>query len=136
MSIFSGGTSLKFEEEGIIHEILVDTVEDEDTTDLEDNPVVVTVIRGIDEDGDECALWVQKRQLGYAIGQAVKEATGTAEEPKKGGKLKIKRGPDGEAKKAGFSAPHSFVARYEAPSATSSDVFDEGPTIDESEDPF
>jgi len=47
----------------------------------------------------------------------VKEATGAAGSPKPGGKLHVKRGPDGTASKAGFSPPHSYTAKYQAPAA-------------------
>ena len=132
MSIFSGGDALKFEEEGDVHVITVDEVEDivDQYAEEGDSPTV-TVIRGLDEDGDECVLYVRKRQLGYAIGQAVKEATGKAEAPAKGSTLKIKRGEDGEPRQKGHNPPHTFQAKYEPPKAGGGTFGD-----DDDEEPF
>ena len=112
---FSAGDAIKFPEVGAATTFTVTDVAEEERTDYDGNPETVVVVHGTDDDGDDVRLFCQKGQLRFAIGAAVKEATGKAGSPQPGGKLHVKRGPDGTASKAGFSPPHSYTAKYQPP---------------------
>lgn len=114
-SAFSAGGALKFANVGDAHTFTVSDVTEEERTNLKGDPETVIVVHGTDDEGESVRLFCQKGQLKYAIGQAVAEATGTAGAPKPGGKLYVVRGEDGTPSQAGYSAPHSYTAKYKAP---------------------
>lgn len=118
---FSAGEAIKFPDVGSEVTFTVTDVVEEERTNFDGDLETVIVIHGTDDTGD-VRLFCQKGQLKYAIGAAVKEATGTQGAPRAGGKLHVKRGPDGTASKAGYSAPHSYVAKYKAPEGVSADA--------------
>lgn len=135
---FSAGEAIKFPEVGSSCDISVAEVTEEERTDFDGNPEMVVVVHGTDyQSGDDVRLFCQKGQLRYAIGAAVKEATGAQGAPRNGSRLQVKRGPDGTASKAGFSPPHSYVAKYTPPAAgalADSAFADAAPAVEE--DPF
>jgi len=113
-SAFSSGSVIKFAEVGDAVTFTVTDVAEEERSDFDGNPENVIVIHGHDGT-DDVRLFCSKGQLKHAIGVAVKDATGTQGAPKPGGQLHVKRGPDGQASKPGYSAPHSYTAKYKAP---------------------
>lgn len=118
-SAFSSGDAIKFANVGDAATFTITDVTEEERTNLNTgDPENVIVIHGTDDTGEGVRLFCQKKQLLYAIGVAVKEATGESGAPKAGGKLHVKRGPDGTPSKPGYSAPHSFECRYQAPTPT------------------
>ena len=132
-SAFSAGEAIKFPEVGSEVTFTVTDVAEEERTNFDGDPETVIVIHGTDETGD-VRLFCQKGQLKFAIGSAVKEATGVQGAPRAGGKLHVKRGPDGTPSKVGYSAPHSYVAKYKAPTGAPADkAFG---AVAEDEDPF
>ena len=93
----------------------------------------VPVIQIVDDEGTEWDLWLGKASMRRAVAQSLgKNGTGTKLEV--GGKLAVVRLEDGQASKAGYSAPHQFAAQYSPPTkpaatndaggdATASDLF-------------
>lgn len=112
---FSSGNVLKFPDIGDSYTFTVTDLTQEDRINLNGQEETVLVIHGLDDTGDAVRLFCNKNQMKYAIGNAVQTATGKPGAPKPGGKLSIKRTEDGPVKKAGYSAPHGYAAKYEAP---------------------
>lgn len=112
---FSSGNVLKFPDIGDSYTFTVTDLTEEDRINLNGQEETVLVIHGLDDTGDAVRLFCNKNQMKYAIGKAVQETTGKPGAPQTGGKLSIKRTEDGPVKKAGYSAPHGYAAKYEAP---------------------
>jgi hypothetical protein len=80
-----------------------------------DEDVPVLQIR--DAEGTEYDAWLGKPSMRRAVAQALAKA-GPGTKLELGGKLAIRRLPDGVASKVGYSAPHLFEAQYQPPAPT------------------
>jgi hypothetical protein len=77
----------------------------------------VPVIQIRDAEGTEYDAWLGKPSMRRAVAQALAKA-GAGTKLELGGKLAIRRLPDGVASKVGYSAPHLFEAQYQPPAPT------------------